>query len=300
LFDRLKAETLREGQRWFRWSSPLPFLCLVALVVFVWPAFAHAIEVWITDEEFTYGFLIPPIAIGMLWWKRDALRRSIGPGHPAGLSIVLFAVLLTLFSRRTEINNLAGIAVTPLIIGMAVYLGGWGVGRVVAFPATFLIFGLGLYRGLLNSVGFTLQDITTGGAAFAGRLVGLDIVRDGLTLHAASNPPQWAFVVAQSCSGMNSLLSLLSLAAVLLFVAAGPLLGRTVVIAGVLPLVIVANVTRVTLVLLTANSFGQDAALGFFHGASSLVLFGVALAGMLALSRIVGCELPTYATASWR
>jgi exosortase len=289
---------MREWQRWFRWSSLLPTVTLAALVIFVWPAFAHAIEVWLTDEEFTYGFLIPPVAVGMLWWKRDTVHRSLGPGHPAGLAIVLFAVLLTLLSRRTEINNLGGIAVTPLIIGMVVYLWGWRAGRVVTFPATFLIFGLGLYRGLLNSLGFTLQDVTATGAAFAGRLVGLDVVRDGLTLHAATNPPQWAFVVAQSCSGMNSLLSLLSLAAVLLFVAVGPLANRTVVIASVLPLVIVANVSRVTLVLLTANSFGQDAALGFFHGASSLVLFGVALAGMLALSRIVGCKLPTYATAS--
>ena len=64
----------------------LPALALVglALTVLVWPIFAHAIEVWVTDEEFTYGFLIAPIALGMLWWRRDALRRSIGRGHWAG------------------------------------------------------------------------------------------------------------------------------------------------------------------------------------------------------------------------
>jgi exosortase len=281
------------------WRSTVPGLALlVGLVIFVWPAFAHAIEVWVTDEEFSYGFLIPPIALGMVWWRRDALRRSIDHGRTAGLGIAVVAIVLTLVSRRTEINALSGVAVTPLLIGAAVYLWGWRAGRVVLFPATFLIFGLGLYRGLLSSLGFALQDVTAGGAALASRLIGLDVVRDGLVLHAASDPPRYAFVVAQACSGMNSLLSLLALAAVLLFVTAGPLTGRAAVIAGVLPLVIVANIARVTLVLLIASTFGEDTALGFFHGASSLVLFGVALAGMLVLSRMVGCKLPTFATSA--
>ena len=39
-----------------------------------------------------------------------------------------------------------------------------------------------------------------------------------------------------------------------------------------------------------AHWFGQDAALGFFHGASSLVLFGLAVGGLLGVSRLVGCR----------
>src|SRR6478672_9712801 len=84
----------------------LPVLVLVglALTVLVWPIFAHAIEVWVTDEEFTYGFLIAPIALGMLWWRRAALRQSIGRGHWAGLAIIMLAIVAMLVSRRTNIN----------------------------------------------------------------------------------------------------------------------------------------------------------------------------------------------------
>jgi exosortase/archaeosortase family protein len=63
-----------------------------------------------------------------------------------------------------------------------------------------------------------------------------------------------------------------------------------VVLFSVVPLTIFANSLRVTLVLVVANFFGQDAALGFFHGASSLVLFGLALGGLLGVSRLVGCR----------
>ncbi|HLZ31286.1 MAG TPA: exosortase/archaeosortase family protein [Chloroflexota bacterium] len=280
------------------WSLALRVGLILALGVFCYPALSHAVDVWSTDEEFTYGFLIVPISLGICWWRRAALRHSMGKGTTAGLLIVGSAIVLTLVSRRTGINSLAGLAVSPLLFGLAVYLWGWRAGRVVAFPAGFLIFGLVLYRGLLNSVGFALQDLTAKGAALLGQAVGLNVIRDGLVLHSAANSPQYAFVVAQACSGMSSLLALLSLAALWIYATRGPLPGKLAVFLGVVPLVIIANTLRVTLVLVVAAAFGEDAALGFFHGASSLVLFGLALVGLLMLSRTVGCKLPTFAISS--
>jgi exosortase len=205
-----------------------------------------------------------------------------------------------LISRRTEIHNLDGIAISPLLLGVAVYLWGWGAGRVLAFPCGFLVFGFGLYRGLLNSVGFALQGVTAYGAEFASHTVGLDVVRDGLVLHSGPSSPQFAFVVAETCSGMNSLLALLTVAALLIYVTQRSIAGKIGVVATVLPLVILANCARVTLVLLVGAKFGEDAGLGFFHGASSLVLFGLALAGFVLLSRVVGCRPAVFATSSWR
>src|SRR5579871_4210687 len=118
------------------WTRALPIGGLaVTLGLLVWPVFAHAIEVWSTDEEFTYGFLIPPIALALLWWRRKALFDSFGGGRKAGLLIVGLSIALLLVSRRTGFNALAGVAVSPLLVGSAVYLWGWRTGRVVAFPA---------------------------------------------------------------------------------------------------------------------------------------------------------------------
>jgi exosortase len=208
------------------------------------------------------------------------------------------AIVLILISRRTGINAVGGVAVSPLLVGVTAYLAGWRAARVVAFPSGFLVFGLGLYRGLLNSVGFALQDVTAFGAGLVSRAIGLDVVRDGLLLHSTSAASPYAFIVAQTCSGMSSLLSLLALATLWMYFTRGRLSGRLAVFAAVLPMVLVANTTRVTLVLLVAATFGQDAALGFFHGASSLVLFGLSVGGLLLVSRAVGCKLPTFVTSS--
>lgn len=260
---------------------------LIATAALIAPALLHALDVWSTVEEFSYGFLIPPVSILIVWWRRRELRQSIAAGASAGLLVVAAALATYLAGERIGIHAVSGLAVSPLLFGAVVFLWGWRAGRVLAFPIGFLAFGLGVFRGLLDSVGFALQTITAAGATALAQTIGVGVVRDGLVL--SSN--HFAFIVAETCSGMSSLVSLLALAALWTYAARGSLPRRLVVVASVVPLTIAANSVRVALVLLVANTFGQDAALGFFHGASSLVLFGIALAGLLLVSRCAGCRL---------
>jgi exosortase len=270
-------------------AAILPLSLGLLTALFVRPAFEHAMLLWYLFEEFSFGFLVVPMAVGLVWWRRDALRRGIADGSPAGLPIVLGAVALTIFGHRANIYTVSGLAVSPLLWGMAIYLWGWAAGRVLAFPIWFLAFGLMVYRGLLDSLGFAMQGVTAAGSAALARLIGIPVVQEGLTLRG----DQFAFVVAQECSGMSSMLSLLALAALWAYVARGKVPARLSIMASVLPLVLVANTLRVTLVLLVAAWFGEDAATGFFHGASSLILFGLSLAGLLLVSRLVGCRAPS-------
>jgi exosortase len=274
-----------------RWTAGLPPVGLtLALAFLVAPAFHHAYDVWSTTEEFSFGFLIPPVCLALLWWQRRIILASLGHGAAGGLSIVLPALAVYLLAERIGIHALAGLAVPPLLIGAAVYLWGWAAGRALAFPLGFLVFGLGLYRGLLDTVGFALQGMTAAGAWALARGIGLDVVRDGLVLSS----DRFAFVVAEPCSGMSSLVSLLALAALWTYLTRGSMPSRIGVILSALPLVIAANSTRVALVLVVASRFGQDAALGFFHSASSLVLFGLALAGLMCVSRMLGCRAVAF------
>jgi exosortase len=274
-----------------RWGYLPAILCVAAACAVCWPAFAHGIDVWTTTEEFSFGFLVPVVSVFLVWLHRAELRRSVGRGADAGLIIVGAALLLSLFAHRIAINALVGLAVVPLLFGSVAFLWGWQASRVLAFPIGFLGFGLVLFRGLLDTLGFAMQGATAVGAGLVTSALGLGVAREGLVLRAND----FAFVVAEPCSGMSSLVSLLALAALWTHVARGKIPARVAVLAAVLPIVLVANTTRVSLVLLIAATGGQEAALGFFHGASSLVLFGLALAGLLVVSRTVGCKAPPLA-----
>jgi exosortase len=261
---------------------------MVVTCALVWPAVTHAVTVWSVDEEFSYGFLVPPVSALLVWWRRHAIREQLGSGANSGLVLVLAAVGVYAFGLRADINAISGLAVSPLLLGMVAFLWGWPAARVVAFPIAFLAFGLGLYRGLLDSLGFALQNMTATASGLLAQWLGLDVVRDGLTLRVGSA----AFLVAEQCSGLSSLLSLVALASLWAYAVRGPRLARGGLLLAVLPLVVAANTLRVTVVLLVATVFGPEVALGFFHGASSLALFGVALGGLLGIGRVLGCRLP--------
>ena len=261
-------------------------VCIAAVCLVCWPAFAHGIGVWSTTEEFGFGFLVPPISAFLVWLRRAELRQSIRDGADAGLIVVACALVIYTLAHRVQINAVAGLAVVPLLLGCVIYLWGWRAGLILGFPIGFLGFGLGLFRGLLDTVGFAMQGLTALGAG-----LGLGIAREGLVL----STNDFSFVVAEPCSGMSSLVSLLALAAVWTHLSQGKLPARIAILASVLPIVLLANTIRVSLVLLIASVGGQEAALGFFHSASSLVLFGLALAGLLFISRVVGCKAPRFA-----
>src|SRR5437762_3430856 len=91
-FNPLRARAWASFLRHSAQTLALRLGLLLALAVVIWPALVHASEVWSTDEEFTYGFLIPPVALLIVWWQRDALRRSVGMGHTSGLAIVVGAI----------------------------------------------------------------------------------------------------------------------------------------------------------------------------------------------------------------
>jgi len=258
----------------------------VILVAFITPAIVHAIGLWATTEEFSYGFLIVPTSAALVALRSTRARGLVGTGERLGLVVAAGAMVVFVAAERVGINAVAGLAISPLLFGIALYLWGRRTAGVLAFPFAFLAFGLAAYRGLLDTVGFSLQVATAHGSGWLAQLVGLPVVRDGLVLQL----PGFAFVIAEACSGMSSLLSLLAISSVWIYFAQARALARIVVIAAVLPIVLLANVARVTLVVWVADRLGPDAAIGFFHGASSLVLFGVAVTCLVGLSEIVGCR----------
>jgi exosortase len=258
----------------------------IALIGFLWPAIVHALELWSTTEEFSYGFLIVPTSAVLVVLRLARVRMLVGAGEQRGLIVSAAGAIVFVIAERVGIHAVAGLAVSPLLFGIVLYLWGRRAAVELAFPCAFLAFGFAAYRGLLDTLGFSLQIVAAYGSAWLTQLAGLPVVRDGLVLHL----PTFAFVVAEACSGMSSLLSLLALSSVWIYFADSRAIARIVVVASVLPIVVVANIIRVALVLAVAQAFGQDAATGFFHGASSLVLFGVALGCLLGVSEVVGCR----------
>ena len=247
-------------------------VAVVLLVLYI-PVFAHAVDVWTSDQEFSFGFLIPPIAVGLVWLRRAAVRRALGQGSSLGLVPFIGGLLMLVVSARINVHTLAGASFAVTIFGAMMYLYGQAAARATMFPSVFLTMILLLYSGLLGSVGFFLQGVTAKYSALAASAIGVPVRRVGVDLFAG----HFHFVVAEACSGMSSLLALLCIGMLFISFTTASLQRRLILFALIVPIVLAANIIRVTLVVVLAQVFGSVVVEGFIHSMFSLTLFTAAL-----------------------
>ena len=117
------------------------------------------------------------------------------------------------------------------------------------------------------------------------RFLGLDItiIGNAITL------PNADLVIGAQCSGINSMITLTSLNALVAYVLAGPLWGRLAVVLLAIPLAVAGNILRVANLLFVARAWGAEAAFQFYHTYSGLLFFLLALLLLIPLTRLLRC-----------
>lgn len=280
--SRLQASLVSRG--------PTIAAAMVAIALFVLylPVFGHAIDLWSVDEELSFGFGMPLVAAGLLWLRREAIRRSLGKGSWVGLPAILCGMALLVVDMHSSIRAIGGASFLLTVLGALAYLYGVKTARVSFFPIMVLTIGLSLYRGLFVPIGFQMQGITARYSAQAASLLGVPVRRNGVDLYAG-NPHTFHFVVAEACSGMNSLLALLCLGVLIVGLAHSALPRRLLLIALILPIVLVANIIRVTLVLVLSQVVGLAVVDSFIHGAFDAVIFLIAFGLFFLVGKVLKC-----------
>ncbi len=274
-----------------RLRSLSPAVIAAGLGLLYAPVLAHAVDVWRLDQELSFGFLLPVVAVALSGLRWPALRSAAAAGAPTGaaLWVVVAGLLLFVAGRRTGVSALAGTSLLPTVLGTAAYLYGTGAARVLFAPAAFMTAGLSLFRGLFASLGFALQDLTARLSAGLGAAAGLPVHRSGVDIFVGGAH----FVIAQACSGLDSLLALLSLSLLVAALATASWPRRALLVALVIPVVLAANVLRVTTVLALSVPLGTASAEGLPHEAMSAAVFLFASLVMWSACAVLRC-LPRF------
>jgi exosortase len=114
------------------------------------------------------------------------------------------------------------------------------------------------------------------------------VLREGNVLILANTTLE----VAEACSGIRSLVSLLTLAIVLGYFSDRRLWVRLAVALSSIPVAVVTNGIRVAGTGIAAHRFGAAAAEGFFHEFSGWLVFVAAFALTLAIQRLIAFVAP--------
>ena len=118
-------------------------------------------------------------------------------------------------------------------------------------------------------------------------MLGIPVTRVGAEIQLEDA----SFIIGLPCSGMNSLISLLALAAIFIYILRCSLYKKIALLCITIPIAVFANILRVTSLLLIANAYGAETANGFFHTFFSPLLFIIAFIFLILISVLIGCKV---------
>ena len=101
--------------------------------------------------------------------------------------------------------------------------------------------------------------------------------------------PMYTFEVAIPCSGLKSTIAMTALAALFAYLLVAPLWKKLLLFVAAFPVALLANTVRIFLTVVLGTTLGPEAAEGFFHSVSGIMVFLVALAGLFGVGRLLGC-----------
>src|SRR5262245_13403687 len=251
---------------------------LVILFIGFSKAIFELVRRWSVEEEYSHGFLIPPIAAWLLWSRRDAIVGSMGRPSWIGPVLILLALAMHGVGELSALYILSQGAFILSLFGIALGLGGFPLLRVVFIPIVFLIFAIPMPYFIDAMLTWRLQLISSELGTFFIRLIGIPVYLEGNVIDLGVYKLQ----VVEACSGLRYMYPLLSLSFLAAYLFQAPLWQRAIVFLSAVPITIVMNSLRIGLVGVLVNSFGPQDADGFLHMFEGWIIF-IACAGVLTM-----------------
>ena len=236
---------------------------------------AAANGLWQTDE-FGHAPIILAVVLWLFWQVRDKVQRaSDQPLRAAGWSLLVLAISLYVVGRVFTISSVEFLSQPLVVAAVVLLLKGPVALRAAWFAVFYLLFMVPLPATLVDAVTGPLKQWISLIVVDVLYAAGYPIARTGVMITIG----QYQLLVADACSGLNSMFSLSALGTLFMYIMGRKSrLHNAIMLAAILPIAFVANIVRVVALVLITYSLGDEAGQGFLHGSAGLVLFLVALA----------------------
>ncbi len=264
-----------------KWST---VLALAPLILYLYgPTLIGLVRQWWLDSDCGHGFLVPVFS-GFLVWNNRA-RLALLPSKPswAGLGVVIFSLAMLVAGDWGAELFLARTSFVVLLAGLVILFAGFDWLRALLFPWALLFLMVPIPKIVLNTVTLPLQSLASQLASSLLSLLGVPVLREGNIIHLT----EMALEVAEACSGIRSLMSLVTLAIMYGYFAESRLLPRVLLALAAVPIAVAANGLRIVGAGLLVFYGNAELAQGFFHSFSGWLIFVVSLGMLWASHRIV-------------
>lgn len=267
-------------------NKKIIILALIATVLFIigyYPALDILVQKWSASDEYSHAFLTVPIIFYMVWNKRGVFSDDQPHYQAVGLILILVSTVLYLFALLTQVHTVITLSMAMTILGTLIFVAGINSVKELFTPFLLLLMLIPVPDQLYVQLTFPLQLKVSEASEMLIRLFGVSIFREGniMTIPAKS------FEVVEACSGLRSVITLLTLSVIMGYFMLKLVSTRLILVVASVPIAIFVNILRVVAMILLFHFFKIDLTEGVWHTMAGLMVFAVAMLILLLLQRVM-------------
>jgi exosortase D (VPLPA-CTERM-specific) len=283
-----------------------PFLIAAALAFVYATVLVKLGRDWWTDENYSHGLLVPFVIGYIVYLEFDELKKVVSkPSFLFGFGLIAFALLMLLGGTLGAELFTQRISLVVMLAGIVIYFFGLQILKMLVAPFILLLLAIPIPQIIFNKIAFPLQIYASQMAVWGVRFFEVPSVRKGNVIEILPNgaTQNIALEVVEACSGIRSLMTLVTLALILAyFTRSKPRFDANknfgflknfdfwraiILMLSAIPIAVFTNAARVTGTGVLTYYHGKRAAEGTIHEASGWLVYAAALALLIAFNFVL-------------
>jgi len=254
-----------------------------------WPTLFALVSTWNRVPDYSHGFFVVPLALLILWmrWEqRPAMSKRLAWG---GLTLIAASIAMRAFGALYFLDAADGWSILVWVGGAVWFLCGWPVFRWSLPSVVFLWFMVPLPFRLDTALSRPLQYAATHASCWILQCLGQPALAENNIILLGD----MRLEVEQACSGLRIFVGIVALAFVYFVLVRRAWWEKAILVLGIVPVALAANVTRIVGTSLLFQRFGGADAHEIIHNVAGYVMIPYAAALFALLLWYVGALVQT-------
>lgn len=235
----------------FSWDDPAQRSPAIALGVFTllliyayWTTLVETSVAW-EQDLYSHGYVVPLLALGIMWVRRQAFETVPAIERWIGLAILLVSQGARLYAAQFDMAPIDRWSFVSSLFGLFLMVGGWHLIRWAGPGILLLLLMFPLPSKVETKLLGDLQTIAAKASTVVLQTIGLSAFRNGRTIDIEGVAQ--SMEVAEACSGMRMLTIFGAMCVAMVFFIDRPWWDKLVLVLSAVPIALISNITRITL-----------------------------------------------------
>jgi exosortase D (VPLPA-CTERM-specific) len=227
------------------------------------------VEWWYFKEEYSHGFLIPPVVAFLIWEKRDKVEFTEFRGSWLGVALVAIGLCCYLLGELSTIYTIVQYAFVVVLCGLVLAGTGWQAYQLLWTPLALLFLMIPLPNFFYHNLSAALQLFSSYIGVQFIRLFDISVLLSGNVIDLGS----FRLQVVEACSGLRYLFPLVTLGIIAANFFKAAWWKRLLLVVSTVPIAVLMNSLRIGVIGITVEYWGRDLAEGLLHDFEGWAVF---------------------------